>query len=205
VVELMESDIPVVTIDHTFHGCISVLSNNEAGMRELMEYVISMGHKRIAYIFGDASSVTQQRLESFQKTMQAHDLDIPKEYLISSAYRNLEKAAKYTKQLLELPEPPTCILYSDDYSAVGGIGQLRAMGLQIPEDISVAGYDDIFIAGQLRPRLTTVAQDTEKIGKKAAEKLIALIEKKNISLKSFVVNSELRRGESVRRLEKQEQ
>lgn len=200
VIELMESDIPVVTIDHKFNGCISVLSNNFVGMRELVEYVISMGHEKIAYISGDVSSVTIQRLESFKKTMSTHGLAVPDEYQISSAYRNLEKAAKYTKQLLELPEPPTCILYSDDYSAVGGIGQIRAMGLRIPEDISVAGYDDIFIASQLRPRLTTVAQDTEKIGKKAAEKLIALIEKKNVSLKPFIVNTELQQGESIRKL-----
>lgn len=200
VVELMESDVPVVTIDHKFNGRIAVLSNNFVGMRELVEYIISMGHKKIAYISGDMSSVTVQRLESFRKTMNAHGLEIPPEYQISSEYRNLDKAAKYTKQLLELPEPPTCIIYSDDYSAVGGIGQVRAMGLSIPDDISVAGYDDIFMASQLRPRLTTVSQDTEKIGKKAAEKLIALIEKKNVSMKPFVVNTELKRGASVKKI-----
>lgn len=197
VVELMESDIPVVTIDYKSNSTMSVLSNNFVGMRELVEYIISMGHEKIAYISGDNSSVTTQRIESFRKTMKMYSLPTPSEYQISSEYRNLKKAAIYTKQLLELPDPPTCIIYSDDYSAVGGLGQIRAMGLQIPEDISVAGYDDIFIASQLRPRLTTVAQDTEKIGRKAAEKLIALIEKKNVSLKPFVVKTELKKGASV--------
>lgn len=200
VIELVESDVPVVTIDHKYNGHIAVMSNNFAGMKELVEYVISMGHKKIAYIFGDVTSVTQQRLESLRKTTKAHGIVLPDEYLCSSEYRNLELAAKYTKQLLELKDRPTCIIYSDDYSAVGGIGQIRAMGLQIPEDISVAGYDDIFIASQLKPRLTTVAQDTEKIGKKAAEKLIALIEKKNVSMRPYVVNTELQTGESVGRI-----
>lgn len=200
VVELMESDVPVVTIDYKNSSVISVLSNNFVGMRELVEYIISMGHEKIAYISGDAASVTTQRIESFRKTMQAHNLPLPEEYQISSEYRNLKKAATYTKQLLELPEPPTCIIYSDDYSAVGGLSQIRAMGLQIPDDISVAGYDDIFIASQLRPRLTTVAQDTEKIGRKAAEKLIALIEKKSVSMKPFVVKTELKKGASVKRI-----
>ncbi len=201
VIELVESDVPVVTIDHKYNGHIAVMSNNFVGMKELVEYVISMGHKRIAYIFGDVTSVTQQRLESLRKTTKAHGIVLPDEYLCPSEYRNLEMAAKYTKQLLKLENPPTCIIYSDDYSAVGGIGQIRAMGLQIPEDISVAGYDDIFIAGQLKPRLTTVAQDTEKIGKKAAEKLIALIEKKNVSMRPYVVNTELRTGESVGKID----
>lgn len=200
VIELLESDIPVVTVDHKFNGRIAVLSNNFVGMRQLVDYIISMGHEKIAYIFGDDTSVTTQRLESFRKTMKAHGLKIPEEYLISSEYRNLKKAEKYTKQLLELPNPPTCIIYSDDYSAVGGIGQIHAMGRNIPEDISVAGFDDIFIAGQLRPRLTTVFQDTEKIGKKAAEKLIALIEKKTVSMKPVVVNTELREGASIKKI-----
>ncbi|MDD7402981.1 MAG: LacI family DNA-binding transcriptional regulator [Butyribacter sp.] len=201
VVELMKSDIPVVAIDYESKDVISVLSNNTVGMQELVEYIISMGHKKIAYISGDVTNVTSKRVESFQKTMKAHSLPLPEEYQISSEYRNLKKAAIYTKQLLELKEPPTCIIYSDDYSAVGGIGQIRAMGLRIPEDISVAGYDDIFIAGQMQPRLTTVAQDTECIGKKAAEKLISLIEKKNVSLKPYIVKTELKKGASVRKID----
>ena len=78
-------------------------------------------------------------------------------------------------ELLKREDKPTCIIYSDDYSAVGGIAAIESMGLKIPEDISVAGYDDIFIASQLQPRLTTVRQDTERIGMKAAEQLIKLM------------------------------
>lgn len=200
--ELVQSDIPLVTIDYQFDDRVSVVSNNSVGMRELMEYIISMGHERIAYITGDSTSmVTQIRVESYQKTLESHGLSVPQGYLLPSEYRNLQKASKYTEQLLSLKVPPTCIIYSDDYSAVGGIGQIKSMGLQVPEDISIAGYDDIFIAGQLQPRLTTVRQDTEMIGKKAAEKLIALIEKKkNVSTHPIVVNTSLEKGESVRRL-----
>lgn len=166
VIELLESDIPVVTIDYQFKNRICIMSDNITGMRKLMEYVISMGHKRIAYISGDKSAVTSQRLESFQEVLKENELEFPEEYQISSSYRNLEEAARYTRLLLELPEPPTCILYADDYSAVGGINQIRSMGLQIPKDISVAGFDDIFLAKQLCPRLTTVFQDSEVIGKR---------------------------------------
>ncbi len=201
VLELIESDIPLVTIDQKFEGRVSVLSNNFEGMHQLVEYIISMGHKRIAYISGDDTAVTRLRIESFYHTMGKHGLDVPEEYHLSSEYRNLQKAGEYTRQLLQLPLPPTCIMYSDDYSAMGGISQIKSMGLRIPEDISVAGYDDIFIAGQLQPRLTTVHQDTELLGKKAAEKLIALIEKKrNVSTRPTVVNSTLEKGASVGQL-----
>ena len=99
---------------------------------------------------------------------------------------------------------PTCIIYSDDYSAVGGIAAIESMGLKIPEDISVAGYDDIFIASQLQPRLTTVRQDTERIGMKAAEQLIKLIEGHKTKLSPpSIVASKLVPGASVRKLEDQ--
>lgn len=200
--ELMESDIPLVTIDYQFKDRVSVISNNSVGMTQLMEYIISMGHERIAYITGDSTSVvTQLRVESYRRTMAECGLAVLPGYLIPSEYRNLQKAGEYTEQLLALEPPPTCIIYADDYAAVGGIEMIKSMGLRIPEDISVAGYDDIFIASQLQPRLTTVHQDTEMIGRKAAEKLIALIEqKKKVSIHSAVVDSTLERGESVQRL-----
>lgn len=200
--ELVESDIPLVSIDFQFNNRVCVLSNNEAGMCELMEYIISMGHERIAYITGESTSmVTQIRVESYKQSLQKHNLSMPQGYLLPSEYRNLQKASEYTRQLLALEVPPTCIIYSDDYSAVGGIGVIKSMGLRIPQDISVAGYDDIFIAGQLQPRLTTVRQDTEQIGRKAAEKLISLIEKKkNISTRPTIVNTSLEKGESIQKL-----
>lgn len=200
--ELMESDIPIVIIDYEFKNRLSVISNNVVGMRQLVEYIISMGHKRIAYITGDSTSVvTQIRIESLCAVMKQYGLEMPEEFILPSEYRNLQKATEYTKQLLGLPEPPTCIIYSDDYSAVGGIGQIRSMGLQIPQDISIAGYDDIFIAGQLQPRLTTVRQDTEKMGMKAAEQLIKLIEgHRQKTVKPIIVNTELVPGASVQKL-----
>lgn len=203
VIELVNSDIPLVTIDKEFPGKLSVNSDNYAGMQRLVKYCISMGHSKIAYISGDISDVTNLRVESFKKTMKAAGIDVRPEYQLSSEYRNPKKARECTEILMKLEDPPTCILYPDDYSAVGGFEVLRAMGLSVPDDISIAGYDDIFIAGQLIPRLTTIHQDTEAIGRIAAEKLIGLIErkkKKNTIEKPVVVASTLVKGASVRNL-----
>ena len=200
--ELVESDIPVVTIDFEFPQCLSVISDNAVGMRQLVEYIISMGHKKIAYITGDSTSVvTDIRIKGLKDTMEEHGIEMPEEWILPSEYRNLKKAAEYTRELLKREDKPTCIIYSDDYSAVGGIAAIESMGLKIPEDISVAGYDDIFIASQLQPRLTTVRQDTERIGMKAAEQLIKLIEGHKTKLSPpSVVASKLVPGASVRKL-----
>lgn len=198
VLELVNSDVPVVSIDHSYSNCSSVVSNNIEGMRNLVEYIISMGHTKIAYISGDSSAVTRQRIDSFYEVMEKHGLPIRQEYQISSKYRNMALARKYTKKLMELPDPPTCILYPDDFSALGGIEQLHDMERIIGEDISVAGYDDLMIAGQLKPRLTTVHQDTEQIGKRAAESLIHLIEDGvHAKVEKLMVESRLEKGQSI--------
>ena len=100
-----------------------------------------MGHKKIAYIHGQQNSVTKVRLASFYRTMEEHELSVPDEYVPEAPYLEAEASAEVTKKLLALKNPPTCILYPDDYTAIGGIAVIREAGLSIPSDISVAGYD----------------------------------------------------------------
>ena len=199
VLELVRYDaIPVVTIDHVFDYRIAVMSDNIQGMHDLVEYAYSKGHRRMAYISGDDTAVTRNRVGSFVRSLEKHYIDTPEEYLISSAYRNPELAYKYTRQLLQLMDSPTCIFYPDDYSAIGGINAIRDIGLSVPDNISVVGYDGSYISQIMSPRLTTLRQDTVKIGSVAAEKLIHLIENPRTTLiQRFVMNGELVAGESV--------
>ena len=76
---------------------------------------------------------------------------------------------------MALDNPPTCILYPDDYAYVGGMNALMDMGLRIPQDISVAGYDGIPLAQLLRPKLTTVLQDGQEQGRSAGRELLRTI------------------------------
>ncbi|MDC7288465.1 LacI family transcriptional regulator [Blautia schinkii] len=200
--ELVRSDIPVVTIDHVFDGRIAVVSNNSHGMEQLVSYVYRKGHRRIAYIHGDDSSVTRSRLSSFYRTLERLRLEIPDEYILQVPYRDADRAAQATGILLNLPKPPTCILYPDDYAALGGINEIRERGLRIPDDISIAGYDGITVARILEPKLTTLCQDTEAIGRIAAEKLIGLIENpKTTLIDKFTVEGTLFQGASVKELQ----
>ena len=199
--ELIRSEIPVVTIDHVFDGNIAVVSNNGQGMEDLVTYIYNQGHRRIAYIHGDNTSVTRIRLTSFYRTLQRVGVETPDDYIKESPYRDADSAAKATRELLDLPNPPTCILYPDDYAAIGGINEIRERGLRIPEDISIAGYDGIAIAKILEPKLTTLCQDTVAIGRIAAEKLIDLIENpKTTMIDKFTVDGTLFKGASVKQL-----
>lgn len=201
VVELVESGIPIVTIDHIFNNTISVMSDNVQGIRDLMEYAYAMGHRKIAYIHGADSTVTRDRLTSYYQCLDRLELTIPPEYVMECKYRDTAKAAKCTRKLLDMKERPTCILYPDDYTAVGGIGVIKQRGLSIPEDISVMGYDGINYASVHDPKITTLEQASEKMGREATSHLIELIEKPKTTLKErYVVPGDLSIGNSVKNL-----
>lgn len=197
--ELMRSDVPVVTIDHVYDGRTAVVSNNIQGMEELVSFICSRGHKRIAYIHGEDSSVTRSRLNTFHRTLQRYGIEIPDDYVVESSYRDAERAAEATVRLLSMKISPTCIMYPDDFAAIGGINAIRMRGLRIPEDISIVGYDGSTFAHVIQPKLTTVCQDTITMGRIAAEKLIEQIEQPKVALVDrFTVNGTLFKGGSVK-------
>jgi len=201
VIELVDSTLPVVTIDHMFNNHTSINSANVQGMQELVQYIYSMGHRRIAYVHGEKSAVTEQRVTSFCKTLLDYGIDVPSEYLMTSAYHDPKATKQSVKKLLSLPTPPTCIIMPDDYAAIGGIEAIEAEGLRIPEDISIAGYDGISLSQVIKPRLTTLEQDTEKLGSEAARRLIELIESPLTTLtENVTVTGNLIEGKSVARI-----
>lgn len=196
--ELVKSDIRLVTIDHLFHDRAVIVSDNVRGMRELFTYIYEQGHRRIAYIHGASSTVTKSRISSFLKTAEELGITVPEAYLQESAYRDTKGAGEATKKLLDLPNPPTCIIYPDDFSCFGGMNVIRERGLRIPEDISVAGYDGIRAGRHIEPQLTTLRQDTVQIGAQAGEKLISLIEKPRTTIiEPVVIRGEVYKGKTV--------
>ncbi len=201
VLDLVNSELPVVTIDHVFDNRISVVSDNIGGMRSLVEYVHSLGHDRIAYIYGDDTAVTRNRVASFYNALGSFGIEADDNYTIASAYRNPKLAAKYTKQLLALKKRPTCIMYPDDYSAIGGLNAIEEAGLTVPDDISVVGYDGSYVSQIIHPKLTTYEQNTEEIGRIAAKSLIRLIrDPKSTLIEKIQVSGKIVEGASVVKL-----
>ncbi len=199
--ELAGSDIPLVTIDKLYANRIAIVSDNVNGMKDLFTYIYEMGHRRIAYIHGEPGPVTQNRLTSFYRTAEEFSIEVPDCYIKESAYRDTEGAGRATNELLKLKTPPTCIIYPDDFSCYGGINVINKMGLRIPEDISVAGYDGIRIGRHIEPQLTTIRQDTNQIGMQAGKKIISLIEKpKSTVIEQVIISGELYKGETVGRI-----
>ena len=199
--ELIRSEIPIVTVDHTFDQRGAVVSDNVRGMSELVEYIFSRGHRDIAFIYGDDTSVTRNRLAGFHRTCSRLGLTVPDEYVLAGRYHDAESCALATRKLLELRRPPTCITYPDDIAFLGGRNQLESMGLSIPEDISAAGYDGGYLSQALRPTLTTVQQDTDTLGRLAARRLIQAIETPKTYLpRQELIPGRLLEGGTVKKL-----
>lgn len=199
--ELIRTGIPLVCIDHIHPGCGSILSDNRKGMGDLTRYALSMGHRRIALIHGEESFVTRTRIDSFLDQCAMGGVRVSGEYLREAAYHDPESARKATEELLSLPQPPTCIFYPDDFAYIGGMNELDRRGLRIPADISAAGYDGISICQAFRPRLTTIRQDAETMGARAAEELAAAIDKgESHTPRQLLIPGELLRGETIRHL-----
>lgn len=196
--ELVNGNIPVVTIDYVFDNRTCIMSDNVTGMEELVTYVIEQGHKKIAYIHGADSSVTQNRLGSFFRTMERYGITVNESYIKEGIYHAPEVSARLTEELLALEDRPTCIIYPDDFSCIGGINVIKSKGLSIPDDISVAGYDGQRIAKVIDPKITTYKQNTEELGRIAAKKLVEMIEQpKSAVIERIVVKGELVQGKSV--------
>ncbi len=197
--ELINSDVPVVTIDYAFDNVSSVLSDNVEGAYELTSYLLNMGHRKIGYIFGEQTSVTNKRLVGFNKALKEHGVSIPPEYMVQGRYHDAEVVREATARLMDLPDPPTAIMFPDDISFLGGQAELTRRGLRIPEDISVCGYDGINLSGLLQPPLTTWHQDADRIGKESVRKLIETIEHRSTcAAEQIMVSGQLVSGSSVR-------
>lgn len=199
--ELALSNLPVVTLDHVYHNRTAVLSDNANGMMSLVRHVYEKGHRRIAYIHGNSTAVTENRMTGFYRACEQLGLQVPDAYIEGCEYHEPQSCYEATKRILALPERPTCILFPDDYSYVGGAAAIAEAGLRIPEDISVVGYDGIHMAKVVSPRLTTWEQNTAELGRIAADKLIERIEHPRTALpEHIVVQGRLLEGETVKRL-----
>ena len=201
VIRLVESEIPTVTIDYEFNNVASVISDNVQGVRDIVNYLVNMGHEKIAFITGEDTSVTQKRIASFYKTCEERNISVKDEYVKKGRYHIPKVSGEATRELLTLEDKPTVIMYPDDYSLLGGITEIEKHGLRIPDDISIVGYDGIKLSRLIRPIITTYVQNSAEIGIRATKKLVDLIEnpKTTIPDRTLVIGG-LQEGSTVKKI-----
>ncbi len=200
---LLESSLPVVSVDYVSENKFSVASDNADGIRNAVEYAVRRGHERIAYIYGEDAQVTEIRRNAFLSTLESQHCKIRNQFIRQGRYLNPELSYRLTQELLtDSEEKPSCILYPDDICAVAGIAAITDIRLEVGKDVSVIGYDGNPTLRMLRPNLTTIQQDTDMMGSKAAELMLRLLRKEQIPPEQQVVycKGTLLEGETVAQL-----
>ncbi|MDU9005972.1 LacI family DNA-binding transcriptional regulator [Sedimentitalea todarodis] len=167
------------------HDCTKSLPSigfdNRKSMRALAEKVIEMGHRRMAVISAamKTNDRASLRVHGIRDAMNSAGLDPAELPIIETTY-SIDAGAQAFDQLLAAPVPPTAVICGNDVLAVGAIKQARALGLDVPGDVSVTGFDDIELATIVEPALTTVHVPHRDMGTRSASMLIGLVEKKCI-------------------------
>ncbi len=154
------------------NALISVAPGETAGGHAATDVLIRAGHRRIGYVNGEPSmEAARCRLRGYRQALATADLPFDAELVREGNWQPLSGYEK-TRELMSLHAPPTAIFCANDMMAVGCYEALRELGLTIPDDIAVMGYDDREIAQHLHPPLTTVLLPHFEMGSIAAELLI---------------------------------
>ena len=174
---LAEQHVPFVLANHKYYadGVNFIDVNNAKGIALAVEYLVAKGHSEIAFVTGDLRETNAlDRLNGFKKVMQKLGLPLREDWIINGQF-NREIAYRESAKLFADKKRPDAVVCSDDYMAIGVINRIKELGLSVPDDVAVTGFDDIEIAEFLRPALTTVRQPIENIGRVAAETLIKIL------------------------------
>ena len=170
--------------------------DNVDAARRLTEYLIGLGHQRIAAFCGNADFLSSnQRLEGYREALIAAGIPWRDEFVFSGEY-NPDFGANNVRLMLRrfdqrIAERPTAIFCFNDYMARGAVEALLAEGIHIPNDISVTGFDDSTYALASEPHLTTMHHDVRRIGERATEALLDCIEGKTAPGVRIYVPAEL--------------
>jgi LacI family transcriptional regulator len=173
---LTERSLPCVLIDRLpDEGFDQVGVENVKAIGALIDHVVSFGHSRIAYVAGQPGfATTLERLDGFRAALARHRLSYVSDYVVTGS-SSTASAGAAVRKLLSLPEPPTAIISGNNLATIGIMKAVHELGLSVPRDLSLVGFDDFEWADYFEPRLTLVEQPCNALGLQAAALLVERI------------------------------
>jgi DNA-binding LacI/PurR family transcriptional regulator len=172
--------------------------NNYLGMKILIDYLVGLGHTRLAFIDAGWLGDIRERLDAFIKITSELGFKEAKDY-IQTELNDYEGGYRAMQRLLACSPAPTAVCASDDVMALGALRALQDAGKQVPQDISLVGFDGIDLVRFVTPRLTTVRQPIETMSSQTLDLLLNLIAHNNLDSLSYYIQAapELIVGEST--------
>ncbi|WP_288129955.1 LacI family DNA-binding transcriptional regulator [Microbulbifer sp.] len=173
-----DSLLPMVNACEVMPDCSypSVQLDNRAAARAMTDHLVRLGHRRIGLVKGpQRSPLTRDRIAGYREALEAAGIPFDESLLCPGDF-SLQSGHRAAGTLITRDNPPTAIFCENDEMAIGAMQRIKQAGLRVPEDISIAGFDDIAFAAYSDPSLTTIAQPAEEFGATAAQLLIDLLE-----------------------------
>jgi len=185
--QVRKRGLPIVELSDNY-GVDAVATDYRNATREVLDYLLSLGHRNIGLIYGvggvGGHELADDRLESYRASLDAAGLPIVPDLIVDCG-PTIEDGYQACLKLLALRPRPTAIIAINDLLAIGAVRAAEDRGLQVPKDISFVGYDNILMSSYLVPRLTTVTKDALALGRKAFEVLLARIQNPDLPRQRF--------------------
>ena len=194
--------VRLASVDLDDHANI-VVSDDRAALSDLARYLVSLGHRDIAVISGPSRFYSsKERFEGFRDTLLELNVDLPAHRIIEGK-NTYESGIQCARALLIQSPRPAFIFANNDEMAAGVLKVAHEMGIKVPEELSVAGFDDNLLASRIIPSLTTVQRPVTAMAALAAKKIIAIIENKTATeLEEYLVKPHLIIRESTRKFQR---
>ncbi|MBR1586476.1 MAG: LacI family DNA-binding transcriptional regulator [Clostridia bacterium] len=198
----MAAGIPVVLVDRlipALDGQVSaVVIDNVRASEKAIQELLNAGHRHIGLILGEPDLYTTNcRLQGYLNSLRAVGIT-PSQEDIRYANYTMNGGYQAVQQLMQQPDPPTALFITNFEMTIGGMLALQNMGIRVPEDLSVIGFDKLEMFGNIFPHLTLIHQPQHSIGQECANLILALLNEENrLSHRTVILNTQLTRGTSV--------
>ena len=200
-IKLVESDIPIVLVDLIHNNKNSIATDNYTSTRKIVKYLIDNNHQKIAYTKGEVfNHVGRERFNGFLDEMKANNLEVNPKFIFDSPNYTTEEGYRISGEISDLEDKPTAVVCCADAVAIGLIDGFSNLNIKVPDEISVVGFDDIMLSKLITPKLTTIAQNKQEIGRLAVKTLIENINNKEKKAEKFQVEGTLIIRNSVKKL-----
>lgn len=204
IIELEKKKFPYILLSRNIEGLDKncVIVDDVAGGIMVTEYLIKLGHRRIAHITGPPTvRAANNRLEGYKFALEKHQIEYHEELVKEGDFR-IKGGYQVMKRFLKLAEPPTAIFAANDLLALGAMQAIQKEKYHIPEDFCIIGFDDIRLASFVYPPLTTIRQPMLEMGALAVKMLLKIIEGGEFNQRKIVLKSKLIIRESCRKINK---
>src|SRR5690554_889299 len=201
---LIKEEFPFVVVGKPYkkESQITYVDNdNILASKKITEHLISLGHKRIAYLGGTTDLVvTMDRLDGYKQALEAANIPINDKFIIHDEFLR-SSGRKAVEKLFALNEPPTAIVVADDLMSLGVMNMLEELGIECPEDVSITSFNNLYLSELTRPSLTTVDIQIYNLGIQSAKALIERLKSKTEPVKRVIVPFEIKYRNSTKKID----